>query len=88
MEGSKNKKFQDIATAIKRWNIQNLLEDKKLKQVVKNDWKKFRCKHNYLMLINCKNNLNKKVEWFQKSVIEMLNNHIKGLKVSTYLKQW
>lgn len=47
---------------IKEWSIQNLLENKNLRQVAKNEWEKFRSKHNCLILFSSKNNLDMEVE--------------------------
>lgn len=34
-----------------------------------------------------KKDLNKKVKWFESKITELLNNHIKDIRVYAYLKQ-
>ncbi len=72
--------------AIKGWSIQNLLEDEGLRRAAKNEWEEFRSGHNCLMPFSTKNDLDTEIEWFEKSVTELLNNHAKVTRVSAYSK--
>ena len=74
--------------AIKKQSIQNFLKDENLRQAVKNKWENFRSGHNCLMSFSIKDGLDIRVEWFEKSVTELLNNHAKVIRISAYFKQW
>lgn len=73
---------------IKRWNIENLLENKNLRQAAKDKKKKFRNGHNYLTPFSTENNHDTEVEQFEKKITELLNNYAKKTKLSAYFKQW
>ncbi len=73
---------------MKGWSIQNLLEDEGLRRATKDEWEEFRSGHNYLTPFSTKDDLDTKVEWFEKSVTELLNNHVKVTRVSAYSKRW
>ena len=74
--------------AMKWWSIQNLLEDENLRRATKDEWEKFRSGHNCLTPFSTKEDLDTEVEWFEKSVTELLNNHAKVTRVSAYSKRW
>ena len=85
MEGRSSEMQQP---AMKGWSIQNLLEDENLRRAAKDEWEKFRSGHNCLTPFSTKDDLDTEVEWFEKSVTELLNNHAKVTRVSAYSKRW
>ncbi len=71
---------------MKGWSIKNLLKDEGLRRAAKDEWKEIRSGHNCLTPFSTKDNLDIEVEWFEKSVTELLNNHAKVTRVSAYSK--
>lgn len=70
------------------WIIKNLLEDDKLLQAAQSEWKKFIGDQQILDLLCTKPELNKEVEWFERKLTELLNNHAKITQITSYSKQW
>ena len=73
--------------AMSGWSIKNLLEHDKLFQAVKNEWKKTNIDQQPLNLLCKKEKLDQKVEWFEKKLTELLNNHAKIRKITFYSKR-
>ena len=63
--------------AMKRWSIQNLLQDEKLWQAAKEDWEKSSTGQKHLTSLSTKDDLDKEVELFENEIEEVLNNHAK-----------
>ena len=74
--------------AIKRWSIQNLLQDKELWLAAKEDWENFSKGQKYLTSECTKKDLDKEVEWFESKTAELLNSHAKITRVYAYSKRW
>ena len=70
------------------WSIKNLLEDDKLCKVAQSDWKRLNENHQLLDLLCTKQELDKKVEWFQEKLTELLNTHAKITQITSYSKRW
>ena len=70
------------------WSIKNLLEDDKLLQTAQGEWKKTNRDQQPLDLLCTKQDLDKKVEWFQKKLTKLLNNHAKTTQITSYSKRW
>ena len=74
--------------AMSGWSIKNLLEDDKLFQAAKGEWKKTNMDQQSLDLLCKKEELDQEVEWFEKKLTELLNNHAKITKITSYSKRW
>ena len=79
---------RNTQAAMNGWSIKNLLEDDRLFQAAKGEWKKTIKDQKPLDLL-CKNEeLDQEVEWFEKKLTELLNNHAKITKITSYSKRW
>ena len=74
--------------AMKRWSIQNLLQDENLWQAAKEDWEKSSTGQKYLTPLSTKDDFDKEVEWFENKIAEFLNNRAKITRVCAYFKRW
>lgn len=72
--------------AMTGWSIKNLLEDDKLLEAAKSYWKRLNGNHQFLGLFCTKQELDKEVEWFERKLTDLLNNHAKITKVTSYSK--
>lgn len=79
---------KNTQAAISGWSIKNLLEDEKKLKAVRSDWEKVNADHQLLVLLCTKQELDKKVEWFQETLTEFLNNHTKITQITSYSKRW
>ena len=69
-----------------RWNIKNLFEDDKLLEAAKSDWKKVNSNHQLLNLLYTEKELDKEIKWFEETLIELLNKHVKSTQITLYSK--
>ncbi len=72
--------------AMSGWSLKNLLEDDKLLQAAQIEWKKANGDQQHLNLLCTKQELDKEVEWFEKRLTELLNNHAKITQITSYSK--
>ena len=63
---------EDPQLAMSGWSIQNLLQDKNLRQAAKDEWKKSSIGQNGLTAQSTKEELDKEVEWFGAKIITLL----------------
>ncbi len=70
------------------WSIKNSLEDDKLLEAAQSDWKRLNRDRQLLDLFCTKLELDKKVEWFQEKLTELLNTHAKITQITSYSKRW
>ncbi len=75
-------------SAMKGWNIENLLQDEKLLNAGHEDWKMASQGRNYLTTSSTKEDLDKEVEWFESRLIGLLDNHAKITRGCAYFKRW
>lgn len=74
--------------AMSGWSIKNLLQDKELWQAAKDKWQKSSLEQDYLSYLSTKEDLDREIKWFQRKIVELLNNHAKVTKISAYSKRW
>ena len=79
---------KNTQAAMSGWSIKNLLEDDKLLEAAKSDWKRFNEDHQLLDLHCTKQELDKEVEWFEKKLTELLKKHAKATQITFYSKRW
>ena len=79
---------ENTQAAMSGWSIKNLLEDDKLRQAAQGEWKKSNEDRQPLDLLCTKQELDQEVEWFDKKLVELLNNHAKITQITCYSKQW
>ncbi len=72
--------------AMTGWSIQNLLEDKEVLQAAKDEWIKTTEDHAHLDPLCTKEDLDQEVQWFEKKLTELLNNHAKITRITAYSK--
>ena len=65
-----------------------MLEDDKLRQAAQSEWKKSNRDQQPLDLLCTKQELDKEVEWFERKLTELLNNHAKITQITYYSKRW
>ena len=71
-----------------RWSIKNLLKNKILFQAAKSQWKKTNEAQQHLDLLCTKQELDKKIKWFERKLTDFLNNHAKITQITSYSKRW
>ncbi len=64
------------------------MEDDKLLQAAQVEWKRSNRDQQPLDLLCTKQDLDKEVEWFEKKLTELLNNHAKITQITSYSKRW
>ena len=74
--------------AMSGWSIKNLLEDDKLFEAAKDEWKRANGDHQQLSLGCTRQELDQEVEWFEKKLAELLNNHAKITQITSHSKRW
>ena len=74
--------------AMSRWSIKNLFEDNKLLQAAQSEWKMTNEDQQLLDLLCIKQELDQEVEWFERKLTKLLNNHAKITQITCYSKQW
>ncbi len=73
--------------AMSGWSIKNLLENSKLLEVAQSEWKRTSRDQQHLDLLCTKPELDKEVEWFERKLTELSNNHAKITKIASYSKR-
>ena len=74
--------------AISSWSIKNLLRDEKLLKAAEDDWKRLNGDRQPLNPHCTKLEFDKEAGWFQEKLTELLNNHAKITKITSYSKRW
>ena len=74
--------------AMSGWSIKNLLGDDKLLQAAQSEWKMTNGDQQSLDLLCTKQELDKEVEWFERKLTKLLNNHAKITQITSYSKRW
>ena len=74
--------------AISGWSIKNLLRDEKLLKAAEDDWKRLNGDRQPLNPHCTKLEFDKEAGWFQEKLTELLNNHAKITKITSYSKRW
>ena len=73
--------------AMSGWSIKNLLENSKLLELAQSEWKRTSRDQQHLDLLCTKPELDKEVEWFERKLTELSNNHAKITKITSYSKR-
>ena len=73
--------------SISGWIMKILLKDEKLLETVKDEWNRTSGDHQLLSLGYTRQELDQEVEWFEKKLTKLLNNHAKITQITSYSKQ-